>query len=131
MNPHVRYWLFQIPGLVLAALVGGGLFYFERITFQTALIIFGAWVIKDIVLYPILVGAFRTDGPLTGIDKMIGLVGTVRQPLTPEGIIWVRGERWKAISSTNEPIDSGQAVKVIDADQLTLVVAAMHDGSEE
>ncbi len=131
MNHHIRYWLFQIPGIVLAALVGGSLYYFERVTLSTAFLILGAWVIKDAALYPILVHAFRTEGTKTGIEKMIGMVGTVRQELQPEGIIWVRGERWKAITDSPQTITKGTLVKVIHAKQLTITVAPYEKDSVE
>lgn len=58
--------------------------------------------------------------PLTGSEGMVGLVGTVRTPLDPEGKVFVRGELWDAKSS--EPLQPGDQVEVVGMEGLKLRV---------
>jgi membrane-bound ClpP family serine protease len=52
---------------------------------------------------------------------MIGLEGKVIEPLMPNGLISVKGEYWKAIS-TGGNIAVGENVEIIGLDGLTLRV---------
>ena len=57
----------------------------------------------------------------TGSEGMIGLKGTVIQPLTPVGVVMVGGEYWKA-KSVGEDIGIDEEVEILRLDGLTLVV---------
>jgi len=57
---------------------------------------------------------------VTGREGMIGLEGTVVEPLTPTGTIIVKGERWKAKSVDN--VEIGENVEVVGIEGLTLMV---------
>ena len=59
--------------------------------------------------------------PTTGIEGMVGLVGTAREELRPEGRIFVHGESWKA-RTKEEKIKKGEKVKVVGVDNLVLIV---------
>lgn len=56
----------------------------------------------------------------TGREGMIGLVGEVAQPLSPEGRVFVHGEYWNARSEV--PVAAGQRVRVVAVEGLELVV---------
>lgn len=56
----------------------------------------------------------------TGEEGMIGLVGKVKQPLTPAGTVFVHGELWAAIADS--PIEQGAAVVVTGIEGLVLKV---------
>ena len=58
----------------------------------------------------------------TGPPGMIGLLGRAQTPIAPEGMIFVRGELWKARSKMN--IGKGEGVRVISLKGLTLDVEA-------
>ncbi len=58
----------------------------------------------------------------TGAPGMIGLLGRAQTPIAPEGMIFVRGELWKARSKMN--IAKGEGVRVISLQGLTLDVEA-------
>ena len=58
---------------------------------------------------------------VTGSEGMIGLNGTVIEPLTPKGIIMAEGEYWKA-KSVAENIDVGEEVEILGLGGLTLTV---------
>ena len=61
----------------------------------------------------------------TGAPGMIGLLGTAQTPISPEGMIFVRGELWKARSTMS--IAKGEGVRVISLHGLTLDVEAEND----
>jgi membrane-bound serine protease (ClpP class) len=57
----------------------------------------------------------------TGREGLIGAIGTVRQPLAPEGYVFVEGELWRATSPAG-PLEPGTSVRVIAVNGLTLTV---------
>jgi membrane-bound serine protease (ClpP class) len=48
---------------------------------------------------------------VTGSSELLGQIGIVREALAPVGIVFVRGELWRA-RSNGEPVEPGTAVKV-------------------
>ncbi len=64
--------------------------------------------------------------PTTGESGMVGEIGVVRTPLTPEGQVLVHGELWKAIAQ-NGPAAVGEKVEVVGVDGLTLTVVKAGD----
>ena len=58
---------------------------------------------------------------VTGREGMIGLQGEVVRPLTPVGIILIKGENWKA-ESIGDYIEAGRTVKVVGVERLKLRV---------
>jgi membrane-bound serine protease (ClpP class) len=48
---------------------------------------------------------------VTGSSELLGQIGVVREPLAPVGIVFVRGELWRA-RSNGEPVESGTEVRV-------------------
>lgn len=121
MNAHVRYWLFQIPGLLLAGAIGVGLNWYGLASHRTAWMIFGLWLAKDILFYPVLVHSFRTKSN-SGVDKFIGMQARVRQTLDPTGVVWIHGERWIAQSIDESRIEVDQTVVVEATSDMKLLV---------
>lgn len=62
----------------------------------------------------------RLKKPTTGMEGLIGEVGIVSLPISPEGKISVHGEFWNATSDQN--IEIGEKVRVIGVDNLKLKV---------
>ena len=59
---------------------------------------------------------------VTGSSELLGQVGIVREPLSPTGLVFVRGELWRA-RSNGDTLETGTAVKVDKIDEdLTLEV---------
>ena len=56
---------------------------------------------------------------VTGREGMIGLQGTVVEPLTPVGVILVKGELWKA-KSVEKNIEVDEDVEIVGIAGLTL-----------
>jgi membrane-bound serine protease (ClpP class) len=52
---------------------------------------------------------------------LVGRRGTVRTPLDPDGIVWVAGEMWTAVTDEG-PLAAGEPVEVVAAEGLRLRV---------
>jgi membrane-bound serine protease (ClpP class) len=62
----------------------------------------------------------RANKVVTGVQGMIGEVGTAQTALSPQGKVFIRGELWNATSSSN--VDAGAPVVVRMVDGLELQV---------
>ena len=56
-----------------------------------------------------------------GEESLIGVVGTVREPLNPTGMVFVDGALWQA-TAPNGPVAAGTKVRVVAVDGLRLRV---------
>ena len=64
--------------------------------------------------------AARRQPAFSGADGMIGAVGEAREELAPEGLVFVAGALWRAISKS--PIHAGSIVRVVGRQGLELEV---------
>ena len=117
-----KYLALQVPGwilllsllLVLRSWIGQSVWL--------SAVLLGIWIVKDLLLYPFLRRAYEEDPFMTGAERLVGALGVVTKPLTPQGYIRVRGELWRAEARTVEPIPEGSIVRVSAARGLTLAV---------
>ncbi|HEX5167224.1 MAG TPA: nodulation protein NfeD [Thermomicrobiales bacterium] len=67
--------------------------------------------------------AWRSHGrpPSTGESTLIGAIAVVRQPLEPDGMVFIQGELWQA-TSTDGPVERGHFVRILGIDGLRLTV---------
>jgi membrane-bound serine protease (ClpP class) len=61
--------------------------------------------------------------PVSAASITLGAVGEARTPLRPGGMVFINGERWRAVSQSG-PIESGATVRVVAVNGLELEVAA-------
>jgi len=128
MSPLLRYTLFQLPGLVVAAVLLIGVWRLAGVPGWLAALLFALWVIKDAAFYPLLRRAYEGE-ERGGAARMIGQRGTARQDLAPRGYVALGSELWRAeVAPGGGPIRAGGAVRVVDARRLTLIVAPVDDG---
>ena len=59
--------------------------------------------------------------PVTGVEGLIGSTAVARSDLTPEGFVFVHGERWRAIAEEGE-VKTGTPVQVVEIDGFRLRV---------
>jgi len=122
MATLTRYFLFQIPGWVFAAVILALLWSWLGMPLWVAIGLFLLLVIKDIVFYPLLRVAYEV-GP-SGAAQLVGQRGVARDRLDPNGYVRVRGELWYAqVEDGAEPIRSGASVKVLAGTRMTLTVS--------
>jgi membrane-bound serine protease (ClpP class) len=63
--------------------------------------------------------AYRAK-PQSGVEGLIGEVGVVKNPVDPEGLVFVHGEYWRALS--DEKLEPGEMVTVEEVTGLVLKV---------
>lgn len=80
-----------------------------RVKLATALAISIPFGIITAVILTLAIRA-RRNKTVTGQEGLIGEIGVVRMPLSPEGTIFLMGEMWNAVSPV--PVDTGSKVRV-------------------
>jgi membrane-bound serine protease (ClpP class) len=113
------YGMLSVGGVI--ALTLGSIMLFEdvgvslRLMAPTIVLVAGFFVVVSTLAFR----AYRSR-PKGGVDGLIGEVGLVKEPVDPEGLIFVHGEYWRAKS--RDPIEEGERVEVESADGLILRV---------
>ena len=88
-----------------------------------------AWGVVSVIFYRMGSRALARK-PITGLPAMIGSRGKVVSPLTPKGVIRIKGELWEA-TSAGRRIKAGEEVTVMGQDGLRLVVRKSSPGDVE
>lgn len=121
----LRYVLLQIPGWTILAVILAVLWQWELLPRWAAGLIFVAWVVKDILLYPVFKSAYDGEEK-SGLQTLVGATGIAQSDLRPDGFVRVRGELWRAVAnSSDRPICSGTRVEIIAAEGMKLRVRAV------
>ncbi len=117
------YGLLSIAGIT--ALLLGSLMLFEnangelglswKVLLPTMVFVSGFFVIISGLVFK-----SHLAKPKTGVSGLIGEVGVVKDPLTPEGKVLVRGELWRAIAK--DPIQKEVKVRIVNVVNLVLEV---------
>ena len=90
-----------------------------RIKFITALALAVPFAAITILLVSLVVQA-RANKVTTGDEGMIGETGVATSELAPDGMVFVRGEYWKAVAA--QPLPPGTRVRVTAIQGLRLTV---------
>ena len=87
------------------------------------LLLFTIWLIRELRL------AAKAQGYLGAgsTTVVVGMTGSTTSTLSPEGEVYVAGERWSARSSDNSTIEAGKSVSVLSVEGVTLIVDAAND----
>jgi membrane-bound serine protease (ClpP class) len=116
--------------LGVAALVGAGFAWRDAgHDLPVAAIIVAGLILAGFVVFASrkALTAHRDEPVRTGSEEMVGSVGDVREPLDPEGQIFVQGALWKARATGSDRIGLGTRVRVRAVDGLTLEVEPVAD----
>ncbi len=73
----------------------------------------------------------RFSTPTIGREWMIGEMGVAVQAISPEGIVEIRGARWRARTNRATPIDDGGSIRVVAIDGLILEVEPEVGGAKD
>ena len=123
MTTATRYWLFQIPGWVITIALLVGLAQWMDLPIWAGILVMALSVLKDAILYPFLKPGYERNVK-TGIARLVGGRGVVKQTLQPEGFVQVAGELWKARAGQDgQSIPTGTRVLIEAADGMTLIVS--------
>jgi membrane protein implicated in regulation of membrane protease activity len=124
MTTWRRYLMFHVPGWLIDIAVLAAMVEWWSLPVWAALGIFALLLIKDFVLYPFLRVGYETR-ERSGIERLIGERGVVKQRLDPEGFVLVQGELWKArAKSPGHSLDPGTRVRVAASEGMLLQVEA-------
>ena len=113
------YGMLSVGGII--SLILGSIMLFEnmkvslKLMAPTIALVGGFFVIVATLAFR----AYRSK-PKSGMEGLIGEVGTVKQRIDPEGLVFVHGEYWRAVSP--EPIEEGEKVRVEGMEGLVLKV---------
>ena len=107
--------------VIAIALVLGALWFF-KVEFPLWAAVVVALLLGGIafITYKLVMPSFHAR-QVTGPEGMLGYVGEVVEPLTPEGTVKVEGEYWKA-RSVGGNVAAGESVEILGLDKLTLEV---------
>ena len=122
MRAPLLYSLLQLPGIMFLGVILVVALEKGWVTGFTALIIFLAWIVKDVLLYPLYRNAL-SPGSQNVIARLYGSTALVIKPLNPEGQVALRGEIWRAVSLDGRHVESGASVVVEGNKGLTLEVS--------
>ena len=120
-----RYAVYQIPGMFVAGLVLVLLLRWEMLSQGVAALLFGLWVLKDLILFPITRIGYEKGGRRHGAQALEAAVGVVKEPIVAGGTGWVRlgPELWRArLASGQGTAAAGDRVRVVGLDGLVLAV---------
>lgn len=127
------FGLFFISGII-AFLIGSFMLIrpISEVRIAPSLILSAAFS-SGFFIWAILLFALKTRRKkvTTGIEGIIGEKGKVKIELNPEGMVFVRGEYWKAIcKDKNEVIKKDEEIKVVGNDGLKLIVEKVNEEKE-
>jgi len=121
-----RYLAFQIPGTFVAAVVLTMLHYWEFISRDVGLLLFGLYVLKDLLLFPVTRVGYEQGGGPHGASALLGNLAEAQEDLLPGQVGWVRigPERWRAllVEGSEETVARGAKARVVAVDDLILRV---------
>ncbi len=88
------------------------------------------WVIASVVILTVVffVSAMpvavrsRFSTPTIGRESLVGEMGEAAVDIAPDGVIVLRGARWRARTNRATPILAGAPVRVVEVDGLVLEV---------
>ncbi len=109
----VSYGLLTIGGII--AFIIGGMMLVDTndpsLKVSKAVIFAVAVAVAGFVVFAVYYAAkAKLSKPTTGVEGLIGQVGTVRRKIDKKGMVHVAGEYWEAVS--DEVIEEGEEIKV-------------------
>jgi membrane-bound serine protease (ClpP class) len=116
-----------ILGLMgVGALVGAGFAWREAgHDLPVAAIVIAGVILAAFIVFASrkALAAHREQPVRTGYEELVGDIGEVREPLDPEGQVFIEGALWRArVADGGSRVDLGNRVRVKSVDGLTLVV---------
>jgi membrane-bound serine protease (ClpP class) len=73
----------------------------------------------------------RFSTPTIGREGMVGELGTAEVPVDPEGVVVIRGARWRARTNRATPVAAGDSVRVVAVEGLVLEVEPPEGGARD
>jgi membrane-bound serine protease (ClpP class) len=118
-----------------ASLVAGTVFLYSGASelrpawWLLALIVLAVALFYMFAIPPFIRARFST--PTIGREAMIGEMGVAAVPVDPDGVVELRGARWRARTNRATPIAAGDAVRVIAVEGVVLEVEPETGGARD
>jgi len=118
-----------------AALVAGSIFLYGGAPelwpawWLLALVVLGAFFFYAFAIPPFIRARFST--PTIGREGMVGEMGTAAVGVDPDGVVEIRGARWRAHSIGATPIAAGDPVRVVAVTGVVLEVEPETGGARD
>ena len=122
-------------GIATVSLVGGSFFLYGGSSelhppwWIVVPVCFGAWVFYVFAIPPFIRARFST--PTLGREGMIGELGTADVAVDPDGVVTVRGARWRARTNRATPVEQGATVRVVAVEGIVLEVEPEEGGAKD
>jgi membrane protein implicated in regulation of membrane protease activity len=116
-----KFLLLEAPGWILVGALAWGARGWWGLPDWAALGITGAFVLKDLLLFPFVRHAYGVEMRESG-SHLVGATARVEEPLAPEGWVRLGSELWRARVGAGEEVPTGTEVSVEAVDGLTLRV---------
>ncbi len=117
--------------LGVAALVGAGFAWRDAgHDLPVAAIVIAGVILAGFIVFASrkALAAHREQPVKTGYEELVGDLGEVREPLDPEGQVFIEGALWRArVADRKSTIGPGNRVRVKSVDGLTLEVEPAPD----
>jgi len=129
---YARYALFQLPGIFFAGLALTMIVQWGHLTPPLAWGLFGLWVLKDLLMFPVTKIAYETPHHPHGPEALLGEEAIAQDGIAAEtsgetGWVLVRGELWRACARNGtRPVTKGDRVRIVETSGHVLIV----EGSE-
>ena len=94
-----------------------------------ALVVLGVALFYMFAIPPFIRARFST--PTIGREGMIGEMGTAAVAIDPDGVVEIRGARWRARTNRATPIGAGDPVRVVAVDGVVLEVEPETGGARD
>jgi membrane-bound serine protease (ClpP class) len=97
------------------------------------------WVLLIVIIgtFAFMVGAMpvavrsRFSTPTIGREALVGEMGEAAVDVAPDGVVVVRGARWRARTNRATPIGAGDRIRVVEVDGLVLEVEPESGGARD
>jgi membrane-bound serine protease (ClpP class) len=73
----------------------------------------------------------RFSTPTVGRERMVGEMGEAEVDVAPDGVVMIRGARWRARTNRATPVSAGDSVRVVAVDGLVLEVEPEEGGARD
>ncbi|MGZ4797122.1 MAG: NfeD family protein [Acidimicrobiia bacterium] len=73
----------------------------------------------------------RFSTPTIGRESLVGEMGEAAVDVAPEGVVILRGARWRARTNRATPIGAGEPIRVVEVDGLVLEVEPEEGGAKD
>ena len=118
----LRYALFQLPELAIAAIVLLVLVRLDLLSPTWGWILLGLWLFKELALFPFVRRAYE-HADASATSSLIGKSAVVTERLDLQGTVRIGPELWWArLPPGAEPVEEGAQVCVTAVEGLTLHV---------